>query len=118
MATRRLALVVEDDEGLCKIYRKVLADSGVDMLLAGDAQTALDLLAQHVPDVLFLDILLPNLNGTAIVDYIAANEHLHQMRVVIVSSSPEYQQYSRRLPSALFIRKPIMPAQIRELAAG
>jgi two-component SAPR family response regulator len=118
LTKKQTALVVEDDEGLVKIYRHVLERMNIELLQAGDAQTALDILAHSIPDVLFLDMLLPHTNGVAILDYVAGSRRLQNMRVVIVSSSPEYEWHTHRLPSARFVLKPILPAQIRELALG
>jgi len=115
LTAQQTVLVVEDDDGLRKIYRRVLEPLNVVMLQAGDAETALDLLSQYVPDVMFLDILLPNTNGVAILDYVAGDRRLRNMRVIIVSSNPESEWYTQRLPSARFVQKPILPAQIREM---
>ncbi len=111
-----IALVVEDDPGLCTIYRRVLVNMGFDVLEATDGQIALDLLESYTPNVIFLDILLPRVNGMVVLDFIQNSPHLKHTHVAIVSSNRRFEKEVIGLPSVEFILKPIRPAQIQEIA--
>jgi CheY-like chemotaxis protein len=112
----RLALVVEDDRGLRAIYQKVLGDMGYQVIEAQNGVSALELLESHAPDILFLDILLPQLNGSEILEYIQSAEHLQNLRTVVVTSNRQFEVDALEFPNTEFLLKPIRPAQIRELA--
>lgn len=111
------AIVVEDDAGLRKIYERVLNDMGYTVSEAADGETALEILSQEAPDILFLDIQLPGTNGETILNFIQESEHLHHMFVVIVSSNKQYARYVELIPASAFILKPILPNQIRQYAS-
>lgn len=111
-----LALVVEDDAGLCIIYQRVLASAGYDVLEAMDGEVALELLEIHTPNVIFLDILLPRVNGLVVLDFIRNTPHLQDTHVVIVSSNQRFEKEVINLSSVEFILKPIRPAQIQDIA--
>ena len=56
-------LFVEDDEGVRHSTAEILAAHGFRMLIAGNAEEALPLLAREKVDILFADIVMPGLNG-------------------------------------------------------
>lgn len=59
-------LVVEDDKGLQKYLKELLLDNGYSVKIAGDGIEALDLLTKSEPDVMVLDLGLPNMSGEAV----------------------------------------------------
>lgn len=114
----QLALIVEDDKGLRTIYRRVLESIKYEVIEAPDGAVAIDILEEQTPTVLFLDILLPLVNGIDVLEYIYNTPRLHSMHIVIVSSNKQFEKYADEMPSAEFVLKPIRPAQIRALAKG
>src|SRR5215210_4213123 len=56
-------LVVEDEPEIVALLRDFLADGGFEALTAGDAQTALDALANERVDCVLLDVMLPGADG-------------------------------------------------------
>lgn len=114
----QLALIVEDDKGLRTIYRRVLESIDYEVIEAPDGRVAIEILEEHTPDVLFLDILLPLVNGIDVLEHIYNTPRLHTMHIVIVSSNKQFEKYADEMPSAEFVLKPIRPAQIRALAKG
>ncbi|TWU07216.1 Alkaline phosphatase synthesis transcriptional regulatory protein SphR [Symmachiella macrocystis] len=56
-------LVAEDDTLIRRAVVEVLADEGYQVLQASDGQTALTLFHEHRPDFVFLDVMMPEVNG-------------------------------------------------------
>ena len=56
-------LIVEDDSGIAEFLQLELEHEGYDILYAADGRTALDIFEKNVPDLVLLDIMLPQLNG-------------------------------------------------------
>lgn len=56
-------LVVEDDEGLQTYLKELLLDNGYSVKIAGDGIKALNILSKTQPDLLVLDLNLPNISG-------------------------------------------------------
>ncbi|MBC8099607.1 MAG: response regulator [Armatimonadetes bacterium] len=113
-----LALIVEDDASLRVIYRRVLEDLGFKVLEAADGIAALNILETAAPDVIFLDMLLPTINGVTVLNHIVTEPSLRQTHTVIVSSNKQFERMERPDMGITFMLKPIRPAQIKEIAAA
>jgi chemosensory pili system protein ChpA (sensor histidine kinase/response regulator) len=109
-------LVVEDEVALRVIYDRILRLLGCEVTLAKDGEEALRLLDTTTPDLMFLDMLLPYVNGVQIIQHMSGIERLRHIHVVMVSSASEYEQYKKLLPVAEFHLKPILANQIKAIA--
>jgi DNA-binding response OmpR family regulator len=61
--TQKRVLVVEDDKTLQETLAYNLERQGYEVMVTGDGRSALNLVRQHPPDVVVLDIMLPSLDG-------------------------------------------------------
>lgn len=111
-----LALVIEDEVALAIMYERVLRDVGFGVLCAYDGLSGLELLQEHTPRLVFLDMLLPLVNGLKLLEYIAGETRFQGTYVVVASSAKEYEQYIGMVRSGEFVLKPIMPGHIRAIA--
>lgn len=59
-------LIVEDDNGLQKYLKELLLDNGYSAQVASDGVTALNMINKSLPDLLILDLGLPNMSGEAV----------------------------------------------------
>jgi DNA-binding response OmpR family regulator len=82
----RWILIVEDDMELGSAFAEVLDMSGLRTQLVRDGRAALHTLADTVPDLVLLDLHLPEVSGLTVLDYIRSNKRLEATRVVIVSA--------------------------------
>jgi two-component system, OmpR family, alkaline phosphatase synthesis response regulator PhoP len=64
------ALVVEDDPAIRRLVEKLLTRLKIEIDLAGDGRTAIDKLRAHHYSVLVLDLMVPELNGFEVIDFI------------------------------------------------
>ena len=110
-----VVMVVEDDTGLRQIYQRILTALGCVTLLATDGQEALYLLHTHAPDLLVLDMRLPQISGIQIIDYLLADPRFAVMHVIMTSADPSYERQARRLPSAQFHLKPLLASDLRNM---
>lgn len=77
-------LVVEDDKGLQKYLKELLLDNGYAVQVAGDGIQALDLLTKNVPDVMVLDLGLPNMSGEAVLSEV--RKKYNDLPVIILTA--------------------------------
>ncbi|MBU4243642.1 MAG: response regulator, partial [Proteobacteria bacterium] len=56
-------LIIDDEEGIRFSLRGILEDDGHDVMEAESGEQGLELLGAHVPDMIFLDIWLPGMDG-------------------------------------------------------
>ena len=110
------ALVVEDEAALRFIYERMLTSLGWEVQMAKDGRQALAILEQYTPDLVFLDMLLPLVNGLQVLQQIAADSRFGQTCIVIASSSKEYARHTHLMPCCEFLLKPIYPSQVKEIA--
>lgn len=79
-------LVVEDDELLLHMYDSIFSERGFKVELASDGQAALDILQTDVPDVILVDVVMPKVDGLALLKQIKLNDKLKHIPVVIITS--------------------------------
>ncbi len=82
-------LVVDDEDDLRKVLDFNLRNSGFETLLASTGQEALDLAKAHSPDLILLDIMLPDMQGTQVCQELKTNTATREIPVVMVSARGE-----------------------------
>jgi len=90
-------LLVEDDAALAQMYRVKLERDGYTVQVAGDGEEALGLLSRELPDLIFLDVRLPRMDGLTFLERLRADDRTRDVPVVIVSNYSEEDLVSRGL---------------------
>ena len=90
-------LLVEDDTALAHMYRVKLEKDGYSVQVAGDGEQALSAVADELPDLIFLDIRLPRMDGLTFLEQLRASDRTRNIPVVIVSNYSEQELVSRGL---------------------
>lgn len=90
-------LLVEDDVALAQMYRAKLEEDGYTVQVAGDGEEALAALASDLPDLVFLDIRLPKMDGLTFLERLRASDRSKNVPVVILSNYSEHELVSRGL---------------------
>ena len=88
-------LLVEDDPFLIGIYTTKLKESGYAVDTAEDGDTALRKVKEKLPDLMLLDIVLPNFNGWEILRQIKADEMTKGLKVIILSNLGEKDEVEK-----------------------
>lgn len=111
------ALVIEDEVALQSLYGRVLEMSGFEVSYANDGNHAVEMLNQHpAPQLIVLDIRMPNSNGIEVLDYLQSYPGIENIHVIIASASSQFQAYADKLPSAEFLLKPVLPVHLDGIA--
>ena len=83
MTVKGKILIVEDDRAICNFMRRVLEANGYEALIVGTGREAISLLASHCPDVVILDLGLPDIDGMEVLQNL---RRWSLMPVVVVSA--------------------------------
>ena len=83
-------LFVEDDRSVAQMYKLKLELDGYQVDVATDGESALEMARDDPPDIMFLDIRLPKLDGIGVLEALRADAKTKKTRVVVLSN------YSRR----------------------
>jgi two-component system cell cycle response regulator DivK len=81
-------LVVDDNDRNRKLALDVLAAAGFRVLGAGRAAEGIALAIEHVPDVILMDLQLPDMNGAEATRTLAADERTGRIPMVAMSATP------------------------------
>ncbi len=87
MANNKTILVVEDDKSLNRIITLKLGDAGINVLMAETAEKAFEFLKKNKPDLIWLDIYLPGMDGFDFLKELRGNPDTKDIKVAIVSVS-------------------------------
>ena len=79
-------LIVEDEADLAWLERFYLEEAGYEVRIAHEGSAALEAIADAVPDVLVLDVMVPNMDGWTILAEARALPGAERMRVILVSA--------------------------------
>ena len=79
-------LIVEDNELNMKLFRDLLEAQGYDVIQTRDGMQALDLARSERPDLIVMDIQLPQVSGLEVTKWIKADDDLKHIPVVAVTA--------------------------------
>jgi CheY-like chemotaxis protein len=110
------ALIVEDEPEANKLLSMLVQLRGYQTESALDGAQAMDHLRRRIPDVVFLDLMLPDVDGYDICRYLKSSGHTSQVPVIIVTAriADENRIESFRAGADNFIPKPYTPDEIFE----
>jgi DNA-binding response OmpR family regulator len=90
-------LVVEDDRFLGSAYKAKLSKSGFDVQLATDGDEALAVLQTFVPDLILLDLVMPNRDGFSTLDVIRHTEGIKDIPVIVASNLGQKEDFDKAI---------------------
>lgn len=104
-----LILIVEDNEKNLKLVRDVLQFKGYRTLEAGTATDAIALAMQHAPDLILMDIQLPDMTGITALERLRAEPSTAALRVVALTAFAMREDRERFLAAGFdgYLTKPI-----------
>ena len=79
-------LLIDDDRVFLTYLTRQLETAGHDVVTAGDGISALNLLTDITPDIIFLDLILPKIDGDKLCRIIRKMDHLKKCHLVVISA--------------------------------
>jgi PAS domain S-box-containing protein len=84
---KKKILVVDNDTMLLKVIRRKLEQEGHDVITAEDGLSALEVIISFVPDIMFIDLIMPNIDGKKLCQIIQKMPHMQNCYLVILSAA-------------------------------
>jgi DNA-binding response OmpR family regulator len=114
-------LVVEDDAPTRDLLRRILESEGCEIEMVADGEKAVGALSQRQYDAVILDIALPRMSGTDVMEYIASTNPAVLATIVVVTGL-DVAEIRKLFPSVCeALAKPVLPgrlvAAVRRLVA-
>jgi signal transduction histidine kinase/CheY-like chemotaxis protein len=102
-------LVVEDDADTAMVLQTLFSSCGFAVDLAGSAAETRSMLAAHTPDVMTLDLRLPDQSGVVLLEELRRERSLQGLPVIVISASesPALRKSVEALQPVTFLLKPV-----------
>ena len=79
-------LIVEDEPSIANIYKLKLSSAGYSCQIVYSGKQVIDSIKSFQPDIILLDLMLPDLNGDKVLAKIRQNKNYSQLPVVIITN--------------------------------
>ena len=83
MTIRDKILVIEDDKNISSLIRTILSTNGYEVITASHGSEALSMIASHCPELLVLDLGLPDMDGVELIESV---RHWSNVPIIVVSA--------------------------------
>jgi len=84
--TPNTILIIDDDPKSVKLTSKILEDAGESVLKAFSGREGLDILKHHKPDLIILDLMMPEMSGFEVVDELRRDEATKEIPVFVLTA--------------------------------
>lgn len=113
-------LIVDDDANIQRVVRACLEGDGYQIQQATDGAAALELIGDHDPDLVLLDLSMPVLDGMSVLAEIGSSLRQPLPRVIVMTAHGSVRTAIQavRLGAADFVEKPFTPAELRQSVAS
>ncbi len=103
---KRTLLVVDDDTQNRRLLKDILKPSGFGIIEVATGRQAIEIVKEHQPDLILMDLCMPDLDGIETTSRIRRMPHIHQMPIIGISASLQYQQSCLRAGCDAFLARP------------
>ena len=102
-------LLVDDEESIQIVYREEFEDEGYQVFSALNGNTALEKFKEEEPDLVILDIMMPDVSGLDVLRYMRGEPDLKDIPVILVSakSMPTDIQEGMNAGASTYLTKPV-----------
>jgi DNA-binding response OmpR family regulator len=105
-------LVIEDHDVVRKILGMMLGLEGIEVSVAPDGRSGLDMARSMNPDVVLLDVMMPGIDGFAVCRALKAQDRPPKVVMLTARGSSEDRRVGMDAGADVYIRKPFSPIDI------
>jgi len=113
---KKKILIVEDEESLLKLESILLTSKGYEVRGVANGQAALEAIAEEKPDLVLLDIMLPEIDGFEVCQRIKADPETRDLPVIMLTAKKSRDDMARgeKVGADWYITKPFKSAMVIE----
>ena len=119
-ALRPRILTVDDNSTNLKLVSDLLEFEGYEVVTAGDAERAEELIAETLPDLALMDIALPGMDGLTLVRKLRADPRTSRLRIIALTAFAMKGDEQKAMEAGCdgYLAKPIDTRKLTKLVAG
>ena len=110
-----LVLIVDDEPGLLRLFAGLVERLECETIQARSGAVAVDILEQETPDLLILDLAMPEVSGFEVLQYVRSIPRLDVMKVMILTARPNLVPEIEALGIDCWVSKPVMPRDFLDI---
>ena len=114
MANAKTILVVDDDLELSDGLRAILEKQGFRVLQARDGQQGKQMVYQHRPDLVILDMMMPRMGGYPVLEHFKGKADAPPIIMITANEGSRHKAYAEYLGVVDYIRKPFAMERLLE----
>jgi chemosensory pili system protein ChpA (sensor histidine kinase/response regulator) len=111
---RTVVLVVDDSITVRRVTQRLLERNGMRVLTAKDGVDAWEVMQEHVPDIILLDVEMPRMDGYELSTHVRADERLHDVPIIMITSRVGEKHRARAIEVGVndYLGKPYQDNQL------
>ncbi len=118
MQVKSKILVIDDETNFCEFVKWSLENTGrFEVLCCTDGRSALALAGEEQPDLILLDIKMPEMNGAQVADQLLHNENTRDIAIAFITGLLQKEEVAKMkgyIHGFPFITKPITKDELRQ----
>ncbi len=115
---QKKVLVVDDEPFICRSLSFVLRKENYEVLEARNGEEALEMIRSERPDLVFLDVMMPKVNGFEVTELVKSDPDLRRTKIILLTAKGQDsdRETGRKLGADDYMTKPFSPTKILERA--
>ncbi len=111
-------LVVDDEPFICRSLSFVLAKDNYEVFEARNGEEALKAIREHCPDLVFLDVMMPRIDGFQVTRVVKSDDNLKHIKIILLSAKGQDSDRDTGVAAGAddYMTKPFSPTRIVERA--
>ncbi len=116
--TQHTILVVDDEPFICRSLTFVLRKDNYRVLEARNGEEALVAIRTHKPDLVFLDVMMPKMNGFQVTELVRADPTLAGVKIILLTAKGQEcdREVGKTAGANDYMTKPFSPTKILDRA--
>ncbi len=108
-ATQKTVMIIEDEPEAAELFAEMMRVNGFRVLKMFSSAPAIPLIIQEKPDVIILDVMMPDISGLEVLRYMRREPQLATIPVVVVSakSMPGDIKVGLEAGASIYLTKPV-----------
>ena len=107
-------MILEDDEAIAELMRFYLEEEGFQVFISSKGEGFVDRVAEIQPDLISLDIMLPDTDGFSIFNILQQDERTRDIRVIFVTVKEGDKEKGIKMGASGYIVKPFKEYELKE----
>jgi len=116
MAMHKIA-IIEDDQAISQMYRLKFETEGFEVETASNGKLGLELAESWRPDIILLDLMMPEMNGDEVLDKLRKTSWGKDIKVIILTNMGEQEapESVKHQASRFIVKAEMTPRQVAEM---